>query len=217
MAEVVESMADEGSFREKASAMRGAAKTRSAMMRVVFALLVIGVGSGAWVIFGGQPAKQTSSDAKFETVTIKDKQFKLELAIDDEHRFKGLSGRTEIKPDEGMLFVFTRPAKQGFVMRDCPIPIDIIYLDGSGRVTAVHKMKPEEPRSEAEKKLTAPYAGAPAWTWTNEQYESRLTQYSSKFAAQFVIELKGDTLDTLKLAEGDQIVLDTAALKKRAK
>ena len=41
MAEVVEGMADEGSFREKASAMRGAARTRSAMMRVVFALLVI--------------------------------------------------------------------------------------------------------------------------------------------------------------------------------
>lgn len=218
MASVAEGVAGESSFRERASEMQGEAKTRSAIIKTVLALLVIGAGAGAWAVFGAQPSKKaTAVDDKFEVVRINDKEFKLELSLDDEHRFKGLSGRTEIKPNEGMLFVFPYPSKQNFVMRDCPIPIDIIYLDGSGRITAVHKMKPENPRSEAEKKLSPSQAGAPAWTWTNAEYENRLKQYPSKFASQFVIEIKGDTLDELKLKEGDQITLDTVGLKKRAK
>ena len=68
-----------------------------------------------------------ADDDKFAKVTIKDKEFKLELALDDEKRFKGLSDRKEIPKDGGMLFVFKRAEEREFVMRDCPIPIDIIF------------------------------------------------------------------------------------------
>lgn len=148
-------------------------------------------------------------DEKFAKVTIKDKEFKLELALDDTKRFKGLSDRKEIAKDGGMLFVFKRAEEREFVMRDCPIPIDIIFLDASGRVVAKHKMKAEEPRraDEPEDKIN------PA----NDKYEQRLKRYGSKYPAQFVIELAGDTLDTLDIKEGDKIKLDTVALKKRAK
>ncbi len=150
-----------------------------------------------------------ADDDKFAKVTIKDKEFKLELALDDEKRFKGLSDRKEIPKDGGMLFVFKRAEEREFVMRDCPIPIDIIFLDGTGRVTAKHKMKVEEPRKPDEPvdKIN------PA----NDKYEQRLKRYGSKYAAQFVVELAGDTLDTLEVKEGDKIKLDTVALKKRAK
>jgi len=149
--------------------------------------------------------------SKMEDVTISGKVFHLELAIEPDTRFKGLSGRTEIAADGGMLFVLPRPAKQEFVMRDCPIPIDIIYLDGSGRIVAMHKMVPvEPPRQEDEKALNR--------NGVNEKYESRLKRYPSRFAAQLVIELKGDSLDTLKLKDGDKIRFeDLAALKKLAK
>ncbi len=149
-------------------------------------------------------------DEKFAKVTIKDKEFKLELALDDTKRFKGLSDRKEIPKDGGMLFVFAQRDVdvQEFVMRDCPVPIDIIYLDSSGRVTAKHKMKVEEPRKPDEPETKNP---------SDDKYEQRLKRYSSKYPAQFVIELAGDTLDTLDVKEGDKIKLDTVALKKRAK
>lgn len=157
-------------------------------------------------------------------VTIAGRAFNLELAADDQTRFKGLSDRSEIKPDGGMLFVFKEPKLQNFVMRDCLVPIDIIYLDASGRVTAMHKMPVEAPRAEDEKELRPPrdargveHPEMPKWTWTNPKYEERLKQFSSKYPAQFVIELKGNTLDSLKIKEGDKVELDRAGLKKKAK
>ncbi len=163
-----------------------------------------------------QPGSNTPDEAR-EKVTVGGKTFTLELALDDQTRFRGLSGRTHIDADGGMLFVFPSARNSYFVMRDCPIPIDIIFLDPTGRVTAAHKMEPEEPRGADEKELSAPYPGAPEWTWVNEKYEDRLKHYPSRYDAQFVIELAGGTLDSLKLREGDQVKLDVAALKKRAR
>lgn len=156
-----------------------------------------------------KPAESATTEVEYETVTIAGKEFKLEAALNDQTRFKGLSDRKEIAPDGGMLFAFTRARHLDFVMRDCPIPIDIIFLDGSGRVTAFHKMTAEEPRRADEPKNEQDP--------TLDKYESRLKRYGSKYDAQFVIELKGDTLDSLKIKEGDQVKLDTVGLKKRAK
>jgi uncharacterized membrane protein (UPF0127 family) len=158
-----------------------------------------------------------AKEPKLETVTIAGKDFRLEPALDEDTRFKGLSGREDIKPDGGMLFVFPSAKKLDFVMRDCPIGIDVIFLDAAGRVTAFHKMVPEEPRAEDEKKLSPPYPGCDPKDWTNEKYESRLHRYGSKYSAQFVIELKAGTLDSLNIHEGDQVKLDVAGLKKRCK
>lgn len=162
------------------------------------------------------------ADPNVAVLKLSGKTFKLDLALDDERRFRGLSGKTEIKPDGGLLFVFPerQVRMQSFVMRDCLVPIDIIYLDRAARVTAFHKMTVEEPRKENEKELKAPFPGAPEWTKTNDAYEDRLKKYPSKHASQFVIEIKGGTLDDLKIKEGDKIELVGQTwedLKKRAK
>lgn len=153
-----------------------------------------------------------------ENVTISGKTFKLELANTDETRFHGLSGRTTIPADGGMLFVFpARGVKRhGFLMRDCPVAIDIIYLDPSGRIVGMHKMVPEPARTDDEKVLTLS-SGAPAWSASNAAYEARLKQYKSSWPSQFVIELAGNTLDSLNLKDGQKIELDMDRLKKLAK
>ncbi|MEY3231539.1 MAG: hypothetical protein RL689_1628 [Planctomycetota bacterium] len=176
--------------------------------------LLLGAAIAATCMSGCDDKATPDTHAK---VTIAGRTFTLEIASDDQTRFKGLSGRTKIDADGGMLFVFKKPSDMEFVMRDCPIPIDIIFVDGSGRVTAFHKMTPEPPRTEAEKQLSPPFKDAPQWTWTNAAYEARLKRYPSKFAAQYVIELAGNTLDTLKLKQNDQVVFDRAAMKKLAK
>lgn len=182
-------------------------------VRALAAVLLLGAAAATVLALRGCD-EGTSADTAL--VRIGGKAFHLELALDDQTRFRGLSGRTHIEPDGGKLFVFTRSLETAFVMRDCPIPIDIIYVDPTGRITAMHEMQPEPARSEAEKKLTPPYPGAPEWTWTNEDYENRLRRYPSRHAAQFVIELAGGTNRTLPIKEGDKVELDIDGLKRRA-
>ncbi len=151
-----------------------------------------------------------SAASNIESVKINGEWFQLELAIDNATRFKGLSGRTSIEADGGMLFVFPRASPQRFVMRDCFTDIDIIFLDPSGRITAMHHMPVEPPRDPETEPMDPARQIAP-------KYEDRLTKYPSKFAAQFVIELAGGTLERLDLSEGDKIDLDIDGLKARAK
>lgn len=165
---------------------------------------------------GNKPDEKKSDEKKYvyETLSVPvgGKTFKLDLAITPEIRMKGLGQRSEIAADGGMLFVFkdSEVRVQKFVMRDCPVPIDIIYLDGAGRVLAMYEMKAEAPRN-------ADGSEGKVGDFDNSKYESRLPSYSSRYPAQFVIELKGGTLPTLKLKVGDKIEADWAALKKRAK
>lgn len=154
---------------------------------------------------------EKTSDGTHEKVTVAGRTYTLEVALDPERRQKGFSGRDSIPDGTGMLFVFPdREVRvQEFVMRDCKIPIDIIFLDRSGRVTATHAMKVEEPRRPDEPKPENPRILDP--------YEARLKRYSSRFAAQFVIEVAGGQLELLKLKEGQKIALDLEGLKKRAR
>lgn len=152
---------------------------------------------------------QGGQDANVESVKINGEWFQLELALDGATRFKGLSGREHIEPDGGMLFVFRSASSLNFVMRDCSVDIDIIFLDPSGHITAMHHMPVESPRDPVTEPLDS--------RGVSRTYEERLTKYPSGFPAQFVIELAGGTLERLGLADGDPIKLDTEGLKARAK
>ena len=151
-----------------------------------------------------------SASAAVLPMTISGKKFYLEVSDDDAKRFKGLSDRMEIVPDGGMLFIFPRAASLNFVMRDCPIDIDIIFCDATGRVTAKHSMKSEPPRDP----VTEP---KPAKAGDSDAYELRLRKYPSGAPAQFVIELRGGTLDSLNVPIGTKIIENPAALKARAR
>jgi len=150
------------------------------------------------------------ADTNIESVKINGEWFQLELALDGETRFKGLSDRTSIDADGGMLFVFPRASSQRFVMRDCFTDIDIIFLDPSGHITAMHHMPVEAPRDPDTEPMDPARQISP-------NYEDRLAKYPSVFPAQFVIELAGGTLERLNLSEGDPIDLDLKGLKARAK
>lgn len=42
--------------------------------------------------------------------------------------------KKDVKDAEGMLFLFSAPADQGFWMQNCPLSLDITYLDPKGKV-----------------------------------------------------------------------------------
>ena len=59
-------------------------------------------------------------------------------------RAQGLSGRTGLKEDEAMLFIFEESGKYGFWMKDMLFPIDIIWINKDGVVVhVVHSATPE--------------------------------------------------------------------------
>jgi uncharacterized membrane protein (UPF0127 family) len=178
-------------------------------------LLIVAVGAIFAAAFGR--GCDNTSNEKMQTVKIGGKYFHLEVADNDDVRMKGLGQRDHIDPDGGMLFVFNQPHESAFVMRDCPIDIDIIYLDSYSKILKFYEMKAETPRTEAEKVLSPPYPDAPKAVWSNKAYEDRLKKYDSRFPMQFAIELKGGTIPGLNLKEGEKIDLPIEALKKRAK
>lgn len=131
-------------------------------------------------------------------VEIGGRTYQLEIVADEQSRTVGMGGRTELASGHGMLFSFPDARLRRFVMRDCFIDIDIIFLDSAGRIVAMHHMPVEEPKKEDESQ----YA-----------YEMRLAKYPSRFNAQYAIELNGGQLEQLGLREGQQIDLDTEYLQ----
>ena len=129
---------------------------------------------------------------------IDGERFFLEVAADESTRSLGLSGRESIDANGGMIFVFPKAKVRGFYMRDCVIPIDIVFLGSAGVVTATHTMVPEKPRGHAE---------------SDTAYERRLKRYSSLSRSQYAIELRAGTIDRLGIKQGDRFRLDTRWLQ----
>ena len=50
---------------------------------------------------------------------------------------RGLSGRSFLPEGRGMLFVFEKPGRHGFWMKDMKFAIDIIWIDEGFRVKGV--------------------------------------------------------------------------------
>jgi uncharacterized membrane protein (UPF0127 family) len=128
-------------------------------------------------------------------VVVHGERLVVEVARTPSEQYRGLGGRTHIDPKGGMLFPFGAPRVTAFVMRDCPVPIDVAFLDAGGRVIAVHEMQPEPPRRTDESPV---------------EYESRLRAYPSGLPAWFALETAGGRLRELGLRGGDTVQLDRA-------
>jgi len=54
----------------------------------------------------------------------------------------GMMFRKEMGENQGMLFVFLRPHRTAFYMRNTYIPLSCAYIDPEGTVLELHDMKP---------------------------------------------------------------------------
>jgi len=54
-------------------------------------------------------------------------------------KIKGLMGRKSLSENKGMLFIFDDDARPSIWMMNMSIPIDIIWIDASGKVTYIVK------------------------------------------------------------------------------
>jgi uncharacterized membrane protein (UPF0127 family) len=74
------------------------------------------------------------------TLTIGEYTAKVELAVTDEERSRGLMYRDSLPDDGGMLFVFERPGPYSFWMKNTRIPLAIAFIDSNGIIVNVEEM-----------------------------------------------------------------------------
>ena len=104
-------------------------------------------------------------------------KFSIELAITEAQSEQGLMFRQSLAPDAGMLFDFKKPIEARMWMKNTLIPLDMLFLDGDGKIVDIHER-------------AVPYS---------------LDVIASKAPARFAVELNGGTVARLGIKIGDQV------------
>ncbi len=90
----------------------------------------------------------SASGLAVKTVSVNGIDIQAELAETPVQKILGLSNRQSLKEGRGMLFVYGKPGRQRFWMKDMHFPIDIIWIDGEK--VAVHLEREVMPDSYPE-------------------------------------------------------------------
>jgi hypothetical protein len=103
-----------------------------------FALVIIFFLAGFFLIshFSKKIKPKTSNDIY---VQIGGQSIKVDLSITPAQQAQGLSGRLSLSQNEGMLFIFSKPDKYQFWMKDMNFPIDIIWITPDMKVAYIKK------------------------------------------------------------------------------
>jgi uncharacterized membrane protein (UPF0127 family) len=65
-----------------------------------------------------------------------------QVADTPERRQQGLSGRSHLPRDAGMVFLFFRDSTASFYMRDTVVPLSIAFFDVHGKILDIEDMDP---------------------------------------------------------------------------
>ena len=91
--------------------------------------------------------RATAAAASTRTATLPDGLIvALEVATDDETRAQGLMYRESLASGRGMLFLFAEEGTHSFWMKNTLIPLDMIWLDPTGKVLEVEADVPPCPK-----------------------------------------------------------------------
>ncbi len=115
------------------------------------------------------------------TLLIGAERVDLYVADNDSTRNEGLMfvSDDELEENHGMIFVFEREEPLSFWMRNTIIPLDIAYLDKSGRILNILTMRPLDVD----------------------------TKYASEGPAQYAIEMKAGWFENKGIGAGERIDL----------
>lgn len=103
--------------------------------------------------------------------------FSVDLADDPAERARGLMFVEQMPTMAGMLFAYDHPQRVAFWMRNTLIPLDMVFADGQGRISHIHKMA--RPLDE--------------------------TPIPGGNSVQYVLEINGGLADRLGLEPGDEL------------
>jgi len=121
---------------------------------------------------------QKSNLNNIKEIKIAGQSIKVDLAFTPTAQEQGLSGRSNLKEDEDMLFVFDKPGQYPFWMKDMNFAIDIIWIGEDLRVVYIKK---------------------------NALPESYPESYGSNGTSKYVLEVGAGFSDKNNLKVGDKI------------
>lgn len=75
-------------------------------------------------------------------ITVRFFQITVEIADTPVSRAQGLMGRRALPTNHGMLFVFERPERQCFWMKNTPLPLTIAFIGDDGAIVNFADMTP---------------------------------------------------------------------------
>ena len=113
-------------------------------------------------------------------VILKGEKFMVEAADTPAERMQGLSGRSGLSVNEGMLFTFDKPDAHGFWMKDMKFPIDIIWISNNEVIYVSSNLNPD----------------------------SYPTIFSLPEPVSQVLEVKAGTAFRLNVVEGDKVFIN---------
>ncbi|MEK6676153.1 MAG: DUF192 domain-containing protein [Planctomycetota bacterium] len=166
------------------------------MTKPVSSLLSAVLGMFGFFLGGCVPNEPNELD-KLGTVglSIKGQAFELWIADESDEQLKGLMFVTSEQmaklsngTERGMIFAFDQEQSGSFWMRNTIIPLDIAYIDSTGKVIKMYTMAP---------------------------LDERYNQYPPGAPYKFTIEVTANRFGELGLQTGDQVVIPANLLKRR--
>ncbi len=121
----------------------------------VFALVIISVFLIVGFFILSKPSKNLTLEIieppqivrqanNIKYVLVAGQKIKVDLAINQEEKNQGLSGRLSLDEGTGMLFIFENSARYAFWMKDMNFNIDIIWIGENFEIAYIKKdAKPE--------------------------------------------------------------------------
>lgn len=101
----------------------------------------------------------------------------IEIAETAADQARGLMYRESMEAAQGMLFVFAREDEKTFWMKNTQIPLDMLFVDASGRIVTICRN-------------TVPFSEEP---------------YSSGAKVKYVLEVNAGAADRWRISPGDRV------------
>ncbi len=145
---------------------------------VLVIALILSAASSATLYAQAISNSQAQPTLPTVMLTVNDVSLIAEVAQNSNQRYMGLSFRTQMADNEGMLFVYPHERPLTFTMRNTLIPLHIAYLSKDMVINEIHEM-PVGPDQ----------------------------LFPSKFPAQFALEVNRGWFEKNGIAVGDRIKL----------
>ena len=130
---------------------------KSMLIIILIGIILAVVGISLMSAEKNTVSNSSQSALQKQTIKINNTELTVELATKSADHIRGLSGRTSLGENEGMLFIFKIAKTRQFWMKDMHFPIDMIWIRDK-EIIGISKNVPTIENS----KITRRYSPSPA-------------------------------------------------------